>query len=701
MSETFEELAAANENESTEAKRVILVPSVGSFTGVKSMLPMPSLPQNCSAEVLEERNSELTQAQIDNYYNDTVLPGAVVHGNMYSDDVNNNINWNLRGTDEERATMAQEDDFGVDDADPGEDAIDLAEPVVSYVQKHWTALLLSGGFFNAANQLFKIIYKNIGDNLGKPLSDLSFKLEIIDPVLAFIPARRARNVEELNFFPDNDRFPHPAYDEEFRDDDVMGWLQVAPVSPDFDQFSPYTEHLEKFPVSNAMFRKQDGFGDDDLDQAMNEGRVFITDYAGYNDECTAPSTDDGYGAKLHAAMALFAVPKGGDSLKIIAIQPTQTPAANSLQMIFQEIGLGDKTNPVSQILTPKDDYWSWQMAKNVFTSMTSMSAVLDHLGGHVYLGPIPVAFYRTISDHHPLTALLETHFMSLIDNNFLGIFNEVGTGSFGIPTEGEFHGKDFGDPLNGLLTGAIERLSGFSSESFLAGTLKRAGRFHFVRDSTPLDRSTDTKFETLGEYPFHDDNRTFTVIQEWVSNYLSLYYSSDTDVIEDTELQNFFWEVANEGKVNGFPESCYSLEEMVDTITRLIYWMSVNHALDRFPSFMKLGALGYYDKNLPRPRGWFDGRSEKDWFNAMPPINVGLGLFVFSRIFVDLPRDWHRSLGKYPQGQFMHDQRVYQHLSKFQNDMKSLDSEIRQTNENRRWSCELRMPSTLTVSPWN
>ncbi len=62
------------------------------------MLPVASLPQNCSAEVLAERNSELAQAQIDNYYDDTVLPGAIVHGNMYSEDVIGNVNWNLRGT---------------------------------------------------------------------------------------------------------------------------------------------------------------------------------------------------------------------------------------------------------------------------------------------------------------------------------------------------------------------------------------------------------------------------------------------------------------------------------------------------------------------------------------------------------------------------------------------------------------------------
>ncbi|NRA62662.1 MAG: lipoxygenase, partial [Psychrobium sp.] len=660
---------------------------LGAISCLAPKFQKPSLPQYASSTLLAARQSELNTAQQANNFDYGKLDGGVVHDNMKSKDVRNNTNWMIKGTEEERRLYAHEDDFGVDDTDPGDDGIDIFEAVPEYALKNWSRFLFNLNFIANLVEGFNIIYKNLTDN-----DPDQFKLEIIDPILTIFPVVKATGIEQLNFFPDNEtRYPKPDYADDFRNDDVMGWLQVATISPVHKHFTPYTEHLDNFPVTNQMFRGVDGFSDDDLNTAMAEKRVFIANYKDFHQETVATLPTEAFGARLHAAIALFAIAKGGSTLKIIAIQPTQTPPKSESDWWFwQNLGWGGhEQNPLSKILTPADDYWSWQMAKNTLTTMQSMSAVVDHLSTHVYLGPIPVAFYRNIPKVHPLYPLLETHFMSLVSNNFIGIFSEVG-----IPTNGEF-----GNPKNGLLTGAIERLSGFSSTTFLNSTLRRAGEYHFVRDSTPVDRSPDDNLAAIGDYPQHDDNRILPIIRTWVSDYLSLYYSDDTDVVNDNELQSFLYQTSIDGQVNGFPASASTMDQLVDTITRIIYWMSANHALDRFPSFLKLGSLGYYNSKVPAPG---EGRkSQQDWFNCCPPLNAGMGLFVFSRIFVDLPRDWHRSLGKYPQGQFMQDQRIYQHLTKFQTSIKQLDADIRVTNSNRTWSCELRMPSTITVSPWN
>ncbi|WP_268895557.1 lipoxygenase family protein, partial [Grimontia sedimenti] len=105
----------------------------------------------------------------------------------------------------------------------------------------------------------------------------------------------------------------------------------------------------------------------------------------------------------------------------------------------------------------------------------------------------------------------------------------------------------YGNPHNGLLTGAIQRLSGFSSTTFVNATLRRKNHYHFFEHSTPIDRMADPILAQLDEYPQHDDNGLAPIINEWVDGYLRLYYHSDQDVKGDTELQGFLYETTHYG----------------------------------------------------------------------------------------------------------------------------------------------------------
>jgi len=661
---------------------------IGGTTAVLPKYPLPTLPQQCSDATLTARQIALQTAQIENFFNFEALNGAVVHGNMEATKIKQLGHWVLRGTASERAQYAQELDFGVNDADPGEDAIDILSPILDYLSHHFWDLLwhLGIGIIDSIIQIVQILI----DNLMDP--DFNFDLEVIDPILVIFPPATANDLDDLHFFPDDpEHFPLPPYINDFRDDDLIAWLQLAPHSPVHKYLKPYHEPLDNFPISNLEFTKTWEFANDDLATAIAQNRVFIVDYSNLDGHVNAqrPPITTNYGARLYAPIMLLAIPKNSDQLKVIAIQPTQRHATDDEWSDYAHTKRNDDDNPFSRILTPKDDYWAWQIAKNTVTTIGSMSSVLDHLSTHVYLGPIPVSFYRNIPNHHPLAALLDVHLMSLVQNNFTGIFSVVGT-NIGSP--------EFNDGLNGLLTGAIERLSGFSSETFLGATVERAGQYDFFGDSTPLDRDTDSEFSNIADYPLHDDNKTLPVIKNWVQEYINLYYQDDQSVIGDYELQAFLSETCHLGQVNGFPDHAASIVDLVDICSHIIYWMSVNHALDRVSSFQYIGALGCFDNGVPIPGKRY---KEKDWFKVMPPINVGMSLFLFSRIFVDLPVSWHRSLGKFPQGQFMHDPRITPHLHNFQNGLFELNNALSDNNENRRWGFDLRMPSTLTVSPWN
>lgn len=650
--------------------------------------PFPRVYHRADAQEQQRRDSELARAQADNWFNYDLITGAVVHGNVGSPDVRVNSTWTLRGGEEDRQTFSQEDQFGRDDSDPGEDGIDIYEPLFYYFDRNWHLWASNTEVLNNITRLLSVVTENVTDGDGPEY----FRVNLLDPILSFAPATHAQDVETLDCYPPLPRrYPKQAFDDNFRNDDVIGWTQIAHGSP-FPRIEPYTQHQSNFAVTNDIFRRTAEFWNDDLDQAMAQGRVFIVDYKEYHEFNIRPPAEHSAGGRYFTPIAMFAVPRGGGPLKLIAIQCTQdTPADDAERAAWRDSNQQDPSRPLSDVLTPTDDYWSWQMAKTVFMSMYAMSGVVDHLSMHVYIAPIAVSFYRNIPSAHPLRALLEPHLLSLVRNNHLGIFWDTGTQMVAA-------NDGYGRPDQGLLTGMADKISGWTGQTFLDAVVKRAGFYDFVEHSTPLDRRVPNAFSAIEEFPMHDDDGLFPVIEKWVRNYLAHYYRSDEDVRRDHELQAFCNETAVSGRVAGFPTSVSDFAELVNMATRVIYWMSVNHALEATLGCIKLAPIGYWSDRVPRND---ETKTEQDWLNVMPPINVALASFCASRFFVDLPHDWYRSLGRYPDGNFMHDQRIYKHLKVFQQELLAFDARIQAKNLTRSWAYGMQRPSTMTCSPWN
>ncbi len=662
-------------------------PGTGYGWQEQSVLPFPRLYHRASTQQQQLRDQELAQAREENWYNYALIPGAVVHGNRGCSQVNANSTWQLRGTEEQRAQFSREDQFGNDDRDPGEYGIDIYEPMFYYFDRNWHLWVSNTRVHNNIQRLLAILTENLTDGDGPEY----FRLNALDLILTHAPATKATDLDMLDFYPPSlpERYPKQPFDADFRDDDVLAWVQLAHGSP-FPRIQPYTQHQANFKVTNEMFRRTEAFRYDDLDQAMAQGRVFIVDFKDLHEFNIRPApTDTSDGARFFAAIAMFAVPIGGGPLKTIAIQSTQhTPQTEAERAAWKETNEQDAERPLSDILTPTDDYWSWQMAKTLFMSMYGMSNVVDHLSMHVYVAPIAISFYRNISKQHPLRALLEPHLMSLIANNHAGIFWDSGT-------QDE---HTYGRTDQGLLTGMMGKVSGWTGKTFLDATVKRAGQYHFVADSTAVDRSRPNAFSAIEDFPMHDDDTLLPLLRRWVSNYLGEYYRSDEDVRLDQELQYFCNETVHEGRVNGFPQALTDFDQLVDMASRIIYWMTANHALEATLGCNKLAPLSYFSDWVPRND---EVKTEQDWYNINPPINVALAVFCGSRFFVDLPHEWYRSLGRFPDGHFMHDQRIYRHLENFQADLLAEDNKIQEKNLRRRWGYTMQRPGTLTCSPWN
>ncbi len=650
-----------------------------------AIYPFPKIYHRATLKEQQLRDEELAAAKADNWYNYDLIPGAVVHGNVAADQVNNNRLWTLRGSKDNRQAFAKEDQFGRDDSDPGDSGVDIYESLFYYFDRNWELWASNTEALNNINRLLSVVTENLTDGGGP----FFFRVNPLDPVLTLAPATKAKSVDTLDYYPPLPaRYPKQPFDSEFRDDDVIGWTQVAHSSP-FTRIKPFTKHQANFKVNNDIFRRTADFKNDDINQAMAEGRTFIVDYKEYHQFNIRPPAENSAGGRFYTPIALFAVPRKGGALKLIAIQSTQhTPANQTERAAWKESNQQDPERPLSDIMTPTDDYWSWQMAKSLFMSMYAMSSVVDHLSMHVYIAPIAISFYRNISTQHPLRALLEPHLMELITNNHAGIFSDGGTQD----------PNTYGRTDQGLLTGMMDKVSGWTGKTFLDAVVERSSFYHFVDQSTPLDRSGPNVFSAIADFPLYDDDNLFPIIKKWAGNYLAEYYRSDDDVRADHELQLFAAETANEGQVNGFPAAINSISELVDMAARVIYWMSVNHALEATLGCSKLAPISYWSDRVPRND---EVKSEEDWLNINPPINVGLGVFCVSRFFVDLPYDWYRSLGRFPDGHFMHDQRIYRHLKTFQQELFIADTQIQKKNLSRRWGYGMKRPATLTCSPWN
>lgn len=89
-------------------------------------------------------------------------------------------------------------------------------------------------------------------------------------------------------------------------------------------------------------------------------------------------------------------------------------------------------------------------------------------------------------------------------------------------------------------------------------------------------------------YPFRDDGQlVWDALERFVSAYLQHFYTFDSDVKEDHELQAWAGELAavDGGNVGGFPERIQGIEEYIELITAIIFHLGPFHSAVNFLQF--------------------------------------------------------------------------------------------------------------------
>ncbi len=366
---------------------------------------------------------------------------------------------------------------------------------------------------------------------------LESKLESNDttPMGSNIQLNIQSNIEEYN-----DLFsfiPLPIIRQNFRTNSEFARLRVAGFNPLVIKCIHSLD--DRFPLTEAQY--QTILPNDSLVAAGSEGRLYLAGYVELESSQgeTFPLNLQKY---VYAPLALFAVPKGGSSLIPIAIQCSQVPSP---------------TNPI--FLCQADEEPNWMLAKTIVEiADANYHEAISHLGRcHMFIEPFAIATPRQLATNHPLFILLQPHFGQTL------AINDAAQARLIAPK------------------GVVDKLLARTIESSRALTVQGALTYSFNQSFLPIAlkyRGIDDQ-HLLPDYPYRDDALLiWNSIHNWVGNYMSIYYQSDLDIKNDSELQAWAKELIAEdgGRVVGFGENgeILTLAYLIDAITMIIFTVS-------------------------------------------------------------------------------------------------------------------------------
>jgi arachidonate 15-lipoxygenase len=459
----------------------------------------------------------------------------------------------------------------------------------------------------------------------------------------------------------------PAIANLFTQDEIFAHMRVAgcnPVMLEQVTYADASDHWSRrFPVTEQQYQATMG-SDDSLAQASQEGRLYLTDYG-----ILAGALNGSFPTQqkyVYAPMALFAVPRGTDSARLlrpVAIQCGQTP---------------DDEHPM---LTPQSPPYAWLIAKTIVQiADANFHQPVVHLARtHLFVGIFVIATHRQLPRQHPLNRLLRPHFDSTL------AINDAAQRILIAP----------GGGVDRLLCATIDNarvlaVKGLQSYGFNSAMLR-----------TQLQQRGVDNPEQLPVYPYRDDALlVWDAIRQWVSDYLHSYYADDAAVQQDVALQNWAAEVQAHagGRMQEFGEAdgkIQTLEYLIDATTLIIFTASAQHAAVNFPQ----KELMSYTPAMPMagylPASILQGEvTEQDYYRLLPPLDQAQRQYNLLQLLGSVH---FNQLGDYPEGHFS-DPKVCSLLVQFQHSLQDVEATIRQRNLARPLPYDYLLPSNIPQS---
>ena len=329
------------------------------------------------------------------------------------------------------------------------------------------------------------------------------------------------------------------------------------------------------------------------------GQLFLSDYRVLEG---IPLGAFGNGEKfVSAPLGLFWRDDAG-RLGALAIQLDQNPSPQS-------------------VITPAAGR-AWLLAKTYFQiADVNYHEMGTHLGRtHFILEGFAIAASRTLSARHPVAMLLRPHLRVLLWNNFEG--RELLLSPNGFATQ--------------LMAGGLQGSSEIVKRSYagvpippVAGIPRRdVPAWSFEDFDLPLSLKSRGVADpaVLPDFAYRDDGLlVWEAVRDYVSSYLRLYYASDADVVNDTEIQAFAAELASPaaGCVKGV-SAPRAIDDLVTILTRIVFTCGPQHAAVNFPQYDMAGfapsmPAAAYARPPQDPKTQPDAFHDAFLLQALPP----------------------------------------------------------------------------------
>jgi arachidonate 15-lipoxygenase len=434
----------------------------------------------------------------------------------------------------------------------------------------------------------------------------------------------------------------PLISNYFQEDKYFAYMQVAGPNPLMLQQVKTQDQL--LSITSEQYQQITAItmaASDSLEMALQEGRLYLADYSLLQDlrHGSYPQAQK----YIYAPLALFAVPPASHSSRNLA------PIAISCQEV---------------LFTPLEQ-GTWMSAKSIVQmSDSNYHELISHLAHtHLFIEPFIVATHH-LPVNHPVRQILLPHFQGTVLINY-------GAHRFLIAP---------GGGVDALLASTIQ------TEQKLAINTAQQKLLNFNNCALPDDlknRGVDD-INKLPIYPYRDDGLLiWNAIYNWIQAYFSCYYSSDSQVLNDINLQNWVTELTSEdgGRVYNFGESnkkIRTLDYLVKAITTIIFTASAQHAAVNFPQ----GDLMLYIPAIPLARytsAPTTSHQEDNFINGLPPLDQAKGQI---RLLSLLGSIYYTNLGNYNLADFPTTPGVQSALEDFQKDLQEIAKTIAERNEN-------------------
>lgn len=327
--------------------------------------------------------------------------------------------------------------------------------------------------------------------------------------------------------------PAPGVLTNYSQDLFFSMERLANAAFSVERLTPGTS--VHFNVDDTAAKNITGFT---LAELLAAGRLF---YADHSNQASLATTSDKYGA---ACSAYFYIASSGEFLP-----------------------LAIRTNVGADLIyTPADDAEDWLLAKIMFNINDFFFNQVYHLAAtHEVIQITWMAAIRTLSTEHPVYGLLNRLTYEVFAINPLASTVLFADGAF----------------FDQLLPFTGASAQGYSSGLYFNGSGSFQGNY-FQTNLKARGLINPSVGPELTSFPYYEDASViYSALETFMTAFVKSYYSSDSVVKADTELQAWANEANGDAELIDFPSSITTIDQLVDILTHFAHLSTtVHHAIN-------------------------------------------------------------------------------------------------------------------------